>query len=79
MADRDTVELVRLEQPERLFDVEAVLGRDTGSVFPSAAKHAALVDFAASTGDCCCHCALGVQTSEAPVPSRVRPEVRHRV
>lgn len=52
MADRDTVEMVRLEQPERLFDVEAVLGRDTGSVFPSAAKNAALVDFAASTGAC---------------------------
>jgi hypothetical protein len=51
MSGRDTVELVRVEEPERFFDREAVLGRDTTSVFPSTARNAALVDFAASAGE----------------------------
>ena len=46
----ERVELVREVEPERLYDREAVLGRDTSSVFPSAARDSAQADFAASVG-----------------------------
>ncbi|KAK9833252.1 hypothetical protein WJX74_003583 [Apatococcus lobatus] len=35
MADRAPVELVRVPQQEKLYEREAILGRDTTSVFPS--------------------------------------------
>lgn len=44
------VELERLEQPERFYDREALLGRDTSSVFPSTSK-SALTEFATAAGE----------------------------
>jgi hypothetical protein len=44
------VELVREEPEVRYFDRELVLGRDTSSVFPKAARDSAQAEFAASVG-----------------------------
>ena len=51
MADHQSVDLVRLEEPERLYDREAVLGRDADSVFPSTSKAAAVAEYATHAGE----------------------------